>query len=164
MTRVVLALVCLTLVYALALASFDPWDLLLGAVLSGLVLAPFRSLLFRGPSLGPREVARRLLALPRLVLAVVRDIIAGTWLVAGIVLGFRRLSQPGIVAIPFGERTPSGVVVTGFITTLAPGEYLVDIDWERRLLLIHAIDARSPDDVRARYEDFYRRFQRPVVP
>ncbi|MCS7006948.1 MAG: Na+/H+ antiporter subunit E [Thermoleophilia bacterium] len=164
MSRIFLALVALTTVYALTLASFAPWDLALGLAISALVLSSLRGFLL-GEELQPIEgLARRLLALPALLAHVLVDITVGTWRVASVVLGFRPLAQPGIVDIPLGERTETGAVVSAFLSTLSPGEYLVDIDWARRCLLMHVIDARDPEAVRARFADFYERHQRKVVP
>jgi multicomponent K+:H+ antiporter subunit E/multicomponent Na+:H+ antiporter subunit E len=80
------------------------------------------------------------------------------------VLHLRRLEQPGLVRIPIGERSERGVAVSALATTLSPGTVLVDVDWERRDLLLHVIDASDPDAVRARLQRFYDRFQRRVFP
>jgi multisubunit Na+/H+ antiporter MnhE subunit len=50
------------------------------------------------------------------------------------------------------------------LTTLSPGSVLVDIDWQRRDMLLHVIDASDPDAVRADLERFYDRYQRRVFP
>lgn len=164
MSRLVLALLLLTATYALVLASVHPWDLALGAALSAGVLLAFRPfLLGRRPAPIDGLVAR-LLALPRLVWAVLADITVGTVRVAAVVLGLRPLESPGIVAVPVGDRTEAGVVVSAFAATLAPGEYLVDVDWSERRMLLHVLDARDPDGVRERFDHFYRRYQRRVVP
>jgi multicomponent Na+:H+ antiporter subunit E len=164
MNRIVLALALLTVVYALALASFDPWDLALGIGASALTLLIFRRFLFGGRPASIESLGRRALGLPRLVWHVLADITAGTWRVATVVLHFRPLEHPGIVAIPLGERTEMGAVVSAFTSTLSPGEYLVDIDWDERRLLMHVLDAGDPEAVRARFADFYERSQRRVFP
>jgi multicomponent Na+:H+ antiporter subunit E len=160
--RVVLSLALLTCVYALALASFDPWDLALGLGASALTLLVFRRFLFGGRPTSIEGLGRRVLGLPRFVWHVLVDITVGTWKVAAVVLHLRPLEHPGIVAIPFGERTELGVVVSAVAGTLSPGEYLVDIDWERRCLLMHVLDAGDPEAVRARFADFYERSQKRV--
>ena len=48
MKRALLSLFLLTLVYALVLASFAPWDLALGAVFSGALLYAFRGFVCGG--------------------------------------------------------------------------------------------------------------------
>ena len=41
---------------------------------------------------------------------------------------------------------------------------LVGVDEEKRVMLIHAIDAADPDAVRESQQEFYRRYQRRVFP
>ncbi|GIU95376.1 MAG: hypothetical protein KatS3mg012_1833 [Gaiellaceae bacterium] len=164
MSRTVLALVLLTVVYALALASFDPWDVALGLGASATTLLIFRRLLL-GDRTAPIEgLVRRAIGLPRLVWRIVVDITVGTWRVATVVLHLRPLEHPGIVVIPLGERTELGAVMSAYLSTLSPGECVVDIDWERRCLLMHVLDAGDPDAVRARFARFYEDCQRRVVP
>lgn len=164
MNRVVLSLALLTLVYVLTLASLDPWDLALGLGASAVALVVFRRFLF-GERVTPIDrLGRRALALPKLVWRVLADITVGTWRVAAVVLHLRPLEHPGIVAIPLGERSDVGAVVSAFAGTLSPGEYLVDIDWDERRLLMHVLDASDPDSVRASFAEFYERYQRKVFP
>jgi multicomponent Na+:H+ antiporter subunit E len=163
-SRLALALALLVLVYALTLGSFDPLDLAVGAAIGAAALAGFRRFLLVGPGLPAGEIARRAVHLVPLVLATMREISVGTWHVALVVLGLRPLRSPGVVVIPFEERSPTGVAVTAIIATLSPGEFLVEIDWERGEILMHVIDASDPDAVRAHHRQFYRRYQRPVFP
>ena len=78
MTRYVAAVAVLTLVYALALASFDPLDLLFGAALSAALVFVSRGFVFgddpdRGPSL-----LRRAAALLPFSFDILRDIVVST--------------------------------------------------------------------------------------
>ena len=113
---------------------------------------------------GPVPRLGRVAAFPLFVVGVLGDIVSGTWDVALRVLHLRRLEQPGIVRVPIGDRTERGVAVSALATTLSPGSVLVDIDWERRDMLLHMIDARDPDAVRERLQRFYDRYQRRVFP
>lgn len=164
MTRVAMTLVLVAATYALMLASADPVDLATGLAVAGVVCFVFRGFLFgTAPPEGPGMVTRALAA-PGFAAAVIRDITVGTWEVALIVLHLRPLRSPGIVAIPFAGRTDVGVKVSAFVATLSPGEFLVDIDRERRVMLLHVIDASDPDAVRREHQRFYDRFQRKVFP
>jgi multisubunit Na+/H+ antiporter MnhE subunit len=96
--------------------------------------------------------------------AVARDVAVGTWEVALVTLHLRPLHNPGIVAIPIGERSPVGISVTALVMTLSPGEFLVDVDWEREVMLMHVIDATDPEAVRRTHEEFYSRYQKKVFP
>lgn len=162
MRRAFLAVVLLTLTYALALASFHPGDLILGAGISGVLLFVFRGALFGGPEKG--GLLARLAAFVPFAAVVVRDIMVGTWEVSLITFGVRPLRSPGTVAVPIGERTPVGVTVSALCTTLSPGAFLVDVDRERGVMLIHVIDASDPEAVREQHQNFYTRYQRRVFP
>jgi multicomponent Na+:H+ antiporter subunit E len=169
-TRYVAAVVVLTLVYALALASFHPWDLLFGAGLSAALLFATRRFVFGADGTAPRPASRGLSLLERMVafvpfaVVVFRNILVGNWEVTLVTLGLRPLLRPGIVAVPMGERTPTGVAVWAVVTGLPPGSFFVDVDRERGVVLIHVLDARDPEAYREEQEDFYRRYQSRVFP
>ncbi len=163
MIRLLFPTALLTLVYALVLASFQPWDLLLGAVLSGAILLLFRRAIFTGRPAGP-GLLRRIAAFVPFTGTILREIAVGTWQVVLVVLHLRPLVRPGIVALPLGDRTPTGVAVSALATTLSPCSYLVDVDWRRGVMLLHVLDARDPDAVRAAHQHFYDRYQRHVFP
>jgi len=162
--RYVLVLVGLTAVYALALASVGPLDLATGLLVSAAMLAVARRFVFAAEPQPARDVLRRIAALPRFFAGVVGEVARGTIEVALVVLGRRTLDCPGIVAIPIEERTPAGVAVAALAYTLSPGDVLIDVDEERGLMLIHVLDARDPDAVRARHRRFYERWQRRAFP
>jgi multicomponent Na+:H+ antiporter subunit E len=168
-TRYAFAVVALTLVYALALASFHPWDLLIGTGLSSILLFSFGRIVFRENSDSQAGqlsglLLRRTVAFVPFCLVVLRDILVGTWEVTLVVLHLRPLASPGIVAVPVGERTPTGVAVWAVVTGLPPGSFFVDVDRELGVALIHVLDARNPEAFREEQEDFYRRYQSKVFP
>jgi multisubunit Na+/H+ antiporter MnhE subunit len=163
-TRLLVSTGLLTTVYALAIGSIEPWDLAAGAALGLVLTATARPLLFAGPGRPLRALPGSLWALLALAAIVVREIITGTWRVALVVLHLRSLASPGIVAVPLGERTRHGAAVSGLLLSIAPGEYLVDIDWERGVMLVHVIDASDPDEIRERMLQNYNRYQRKVFP
>ncbi len=164
MIRALTAVAGLTAIYALVLASLHPWDLVAGAALSTALLVGFRQFLFGGWPGRLEGLVPRSLAFIPFAAAVIREILAGTWTVAAVVLHLRPLSHPGIVAVPIEDRTPIGVAVTGLVDTLSPGSVLVDVDWDRHVMLIHVIDAGDPDAIREQHRDFYRRYQQRVFP
>lgn len=164
MSRIVLALVCLATIFALVLVSRDPWDLTIGGLAAAALLWASRTYLFPTPPGPVAHLGRRIVWFLPFVGAVIRDIVVGTWNVAQVVLHVRPLAHPGIVAIPVGERSPTGVAVTGLVMTLSPGAALVDVDWEQGVMFFHLLDAAEPDVIRDTYEQFYRRYQRHVFP
>jgi multicomponent Na+:H+ antiporter subunit E len=164
-SRFLVSLVLLTLLWALALASADPWDLLIGALLSAALLWVLRGFLFtQGLRLPLPGLPRRLLAVVPFAVAVLFDVVRGTWQVTLVCLRLRPLARPGIVAIPMGERSETGVAVTALAATLSPGSVLVDVDWDHRLLFFHFLDASDPDRLRSVQERMYERWQRHAFP
>jgi len=164
MTRYAATISGLTLVYAFALASFHPLDLLFGAGLSAvLVLASRRFVFGDGPG-GETSFLRRAVFFWPFAFAVFREIVAGTWEVTLVTLHLRSLERPGIVEVPIGVRTPAGVAVWSVVAGLPPGSFFVDVDREKGVVLLHVIDAGDPEAVRRREEEFYRRYQRKVFP
>ena len=162
MSRLLVQTVALTLVYALTLASFDPWDLALGAVLSVAILLFLRR---AGGGERPGPVSpRRLLAFVPFAGVLLRHIAVGAWRVSAFVLRPRSPVRPGVVAVPLGDRTRLGVAVPALAIGLSPGSTVLEIDWPRRAMLVHVLDARDPDAVRAQLRRFYERYQRPVFP
>lgn len=155
-------------IYSLALASADPIDFatgfLIGAGVAWLV-GPF----MRSTQTNPETViappfARRAIWFIPFIAAVLQSVVLGTFDVARYSLGLRKAEYEGIVAIPIGERTRSGVAVSAWATTLSPGTALVDVDWNADQILIHVIDARDPEAIRRDLQRFYDRFQRHVFP
>ena len=162
MTRFLLSTLVLTTVYLLVLTSVRPGDVLVGAVLSAAVAAV--SGLAR-PAPGSRPpLLRRLAAAPAFVLGTLAEMVRGNWHVALYVLGRRRLQSPGLVAIPRGERSASGVAVWGYVTAISPDEIVVEADDERGILIVHLLDARDVPAIRDRHRRTYERRQRPVFP
>ena len=153
----------LALVYALTLASTDPVDLAIGAAL-GAALAGALAGRLLGPEGRVSPLATRLLGWPAFAAAVLADVVQGTWDVALRVLHLRSVARPGLVRVPMAQRTERGVAVSALATTLSPGTVLIDLDWERRDLVLHVIDASDPDGVRDRLQHFYDRYQRRVFP
>lgn len=164
MRRAVFCVGLLTLVYTLVLASFHPYDLLIGAAVSGALYFAARGYLFGDEPEGEVNLLGRVVAFVPFAVAVARDVAVGTWEVALVTLHLRPLRKPGIVAIPIGERSPLGISVTALVMTLSPGEFLVEVDWDRKAMLMHVIDATDPEDIRRSHEEFYERYQKKVFP
>lgn len=163
MRYVIFTLVLLTLAYLLVLGNFAPWDIAMGVAVSGALIFGTRRFSFREKPSSSNLIGRFLHFWP-FVLAEIWNITTGTWDVALVTLHIRPLVSPGIVAVPIGERTPTGVAVSAQCTTLSPGTFLVEVDWEQRVMLIHAIDASDPDEVRREHQEFYDKWQKKVFP
>jgi multicomponent K+:H+ antiporter subunit E/multicomponent Na+:H+ antiporter subunit E len=68
------------------------------------------------------------------------------------------------VRVPLGRRSKASTGLSGMVLTLSPGTFLIDVDWEKREMLVHAIDASDPEGMREGYDRLYENIQRHVVP
>jgi len=169
-TKRALAVVVLLAVYLLTLGSLAWGDVATGLVLAVAIELGWRRRVLRGGAVGdpttPAAVplGRALLALPRLVFAVLVEITRGTWEVAKYSLGIREPVDEGVVEIELEGISEEGTAAWAFISTISPGELVLDVDEDRGVLVIHALDAGDPDAIRARHHEFYERYQRKVLP
>jgi multisubunit Na+/H+ antiporter MnhE subunit len=154
----------LGVVYCFTLASTDPVDLAIGTGLGVALVAALGARLELGPAGALPPFLQRALWMPVFVAAIIGDVVASTWDVALRILHVRPVRHAGMIRVPIGARTERGVAVSGLVISLSPGAVLVDVDWDRRELIVHVIDASDPDDVRARLQRFYDRYQRRVLP
>ncbi|MCY1030020.1 Na+/H+ antiporter subunit E [Corallococcus sp. BB11-1] len=161
--RAVAQVLGLTLLYAVMVGSFHPVDLAVGAALAVGVMRLF-PLAGLPPVVSERERWRRLLRMPRFVWALGVLLVRSSAHVLGIIFGRGRVDQAGVVDVPMGERTARGVQVSSWAMSLAPGTVLLELDWERRVMRMHALDASDPDKLRQEQENFYQRYQRAVFP
>lgn len=162
--RSVVHMLSLALLYALMVGSFHPVDLALGAVLA---LGVMRLFPVAGlpPVLSPREHWRRMLHLPRFGWALAVMVVRSCFQVLTAIFGpADRARHAGVVEVPMGERTARGVQVSSWALSLAPGTVLLELDWERRVMRVHALDASDPDKLVRQQDTFYQRYQRAVFP
>jgi multisubunit Na+/H+ antiporter MnhE subunit len=164
MTRFILSVLGLSVIYSMFLLSAHPWDLAAGTGIAIGVILLFRRHIFGSVGKPLTSLGQRAVALLPFAWFVFTDVARGIWTVMVIVLGLRPLDRSGIVAIPIGQRTANGVAVTAWATTLSPGSVLIDVDWEQQVMLFHFIDATEPDKLRKTLQDFYDRYQRKVFP
>lgn len=87
----------------------------------------------------------RLCALCRLGANFLREAILSGWATALIILRGDRTLQPGLVHMPYGDLSDTAANVLGALVTLTPGTTAVDIDLERRELLLHLLDAKQAE-------------------
>ncbi len=142
--------------YCLTVASFAWEDMLFGLAISAVLVAIFRKAIMPAALPESGRVVHMIAYMPVLVWMLSIDILKGTWLVAKYVIGFQKLDHPGIVKIPLGNHSRTGVGMVSLFLTISPGSFLVDIDWEERWMLVHFIDASNPAKLRRDVERYYR--------
>ena len=145
---------------ALSLSLFLLWavlgnaaslaSLLLGALLALLlpfIVSPFwpDALHIQRPALALRFAAR-----------IGWDILLANWAVARRVVGPVKALHPAFVEVPLDLRDPFAATVLGSVVSLTPGTVSIDVDRERWVLQVHALDAPDPQalvrEIKQRYE------------
>jgi multisubunit Na+/H+ antiporter MnhE subunit len=145
--------------FGLITDDFTWQNMVVAFVLSIGLMVLFRRQISPDP-LPPTRVAYRvILTVPLLLWYLVIDILKGTYQIVTITLGLRPLAKPGIVKVPITVKSHYGVGPVGYFVTLSPGSFLVDLDWDERMMLIHVIDASDPDQVRRDAEKYFRLWQ-----
>jgi multisubunit Na+/H+ antiporter MnhE subunit len=151
MTRLFVRGAALAAIYLLVLTSVEPGDVLIGGALG---LAVSYWLRPRGPGGRPRRagapVHLRLAAAAAMLADTAGEMVRGSWRVVRFCLG--RAASPGIVEIPWEDRSRLNVALWGVLTGEAPDEVPVQVDEARGVLLVHLVDAGDPAAVRARHE------------
>lgn len=142
--------------FCMIVGNFDWENLVLGAAISAILMRVFREQIVPRP-LPPVGLSMHILLYsPVLVYYLLVDIIRGTWQVAKVTLGIEPLRRPGIIKYPLPTSSRYGAGPVGYFITLSPGSFLVDIDWEENVLLVHVLDASDPDALRRDAEKYYR--------
>jgi len=76
---------------------------------------------------------------------IVWDMLLANWAVARRVVGPVAKLHPAFVEVPLDLRDPFAATVLGSIVSLTPGTVSIDVDRERWVLQLHALDAPDPD-------------------
>jgi len=162
MTAALLRVAALTAIYLLALTSLAPGDIMVGIVLSLLLVTAGRRIRPLGPSVGV-PLARRLAGVPSLVGGTLVDLVGSTWRTAVWCLSPRR-TPAGLVTVPIPACPPQSAGAWGVRVGLTPDTVVVEFDNEQGRMLLHVLDGRDPDAVRAGQLESYERRQRRVFP
>jgi len=92
----------------------------------------------------------------KLFLVVLGDIIVANINVARLVLGPLSRLKPAFIEIPLDTDSDFVATILGSIITLTPGTVSIDIDRERRILHVHALDVEDTaalvSEIKTRYE------------
>jgi multisubunit Na+/H+ antiporter MnhE subunit len=155
-------------IYAFTLGSTDPVDYLVGLVLAAGLSPLIRQFMVKSrvqeTGVPSPPAWQRLVWFPVFLAVVTFDIIRGTRDVLMYTIGLRSWENAGIIRVPIGERSHSGVAVTAWAITVSPGSAYVETDWETDEMLIHVLEADHADEIRRAYQEFYDRYQRRIFP
>ena len=129
----------LFLLWAALTNAASPGTLLLGLLLA--LVLPFVVAPFWPDAL---RVSRPGVAL-KFAVRIVWDMLLANWAVARRVVGPVAKLHPAFVEVPLDLRDPFAATVLGSIVSLTPGTVSIDVDRERWVLQLHALDAPDPD-------------------
>ncbi|MGF1608322.1 MAG: Na+/H+ antiporter subunit E [Kiloniellales bacterium] len=91
-----------------------------------------------------------------LFVRVVGDILIANWQVARLIVGPLERLRPAFVQIPIEIDDPFVATLLGSIVSLTPGTVSIEIDRERRVLTVHALDVEDQSEmiatIKSRYE------------
>jgi multisubunit Na+/H+ antiporter MnhE subunit len=91
----------------------------------------------------------RLSALIRLVFNFVKEAIVSGVITALLILRGGKSPQPGFVRMSYGDLGETAAGFLGALVSLTPGTTTVDIDPERRELLLHLLDVTRAEQTLA---------------
>ena len=92
----------------------------------------------------------------RLFAVFAADIVTANWRVARQVVGPLYRLSPALIEVPLDLQDPFLATLLGSIVSLTPGTVAIDVDRQRWVLLVHALDAPDPQalvrEIKERYE------------
>ena len=108
----------------------------------------------------PEEVrVYRPLALMKLLIVVLYDIVVANVTVARLILGPAERMQPAFVTMPLVLKSELAISLLANTISLTPGTVSVFVSADRRQLVIHCLHTTSPDELIA---TIHQRYERPL--
>lgn len=129
----------LALLWTIATGAFTFPNLLLGFALG------FAVLFLVERAGGPPHYAGRFWNLIRLVIYFVGDLFLSNLRVTHDILTPRHRMNAGILAVPLDVRSDVEITVLAGLITLTPGTLCLDVSSDRKVMYIHAMYVRDPE-------------------
>jgi multicomponent K+:H+ antiporter subunit E len=93
----------------------------------------------------------------RLFAVFAADIVTANWRVARQVVGPLHRLSPALIEVPLDLRDPFLATLLASVVSLTPGTVAIDVDRQRWILLVHALDAPDPQALVREIKDRYER-------
>ncbi len=145
----------LWVVWLMLEGTFAPGQALLGAAVAVAIPLVLRGWLGATPAR-----PRRPIAIARLAVVVVYDIVRSNIDVMRRVLGPESEIRPGFVQVPLQLTDPQAIAVLSAIITMTPGTLTAEIAPDRSSLTVHALHV---DDRAAIAASIRERYERPLL-
>ena len=118
-------------------------DFIIGFAIGFALLALFQ------PVVGSANYVRRTLAFLRFVLVFLREfIMANVAVTLTVLFGSRQGIHPNFITLDVSGMKPFEILVLSYCITLTPGTTSVEIEDDFKTLIVHALDAKHPEQVR----------------
>ena len=142
----------LSLAWAALTGQFTLESLLTGFVLGHLVLR----VLGKGGVLPLRDIGLVQRALGLLVYLLWQIVLANLR-VALDVISVRHRMRPGIIRLPLDITTDGEILLLGAMINITPGSVALSVSDDRRVMYVHVMHMRSPDDARREIKEGFER-------
>ncbi|MEA3641214.1 MAG: Na+/H+ antiporter subunit E [Lamprobacter sp.] len=154
-----LAVLSLTLLWLLLQGSLAPAQILLGSILAWAITTA-SSRLWSGWR-RPRRLSLQLLA--RYLWRVAVDVVIANLRIAALILTPSRQPRPAFVELPLALQEPFALYLLATTITLSPGSLSADLSDDRRVLLLHLLDAPDPAAAAAECAQIKARYERLLL-
>ena len=152
-----ITVVSLTLLWLLLQGSLASGQILLGVILALVVtraVSPFSA---------GRLRARHPLLLALYLWRVAADILIANLRIAALILTPSRHPRPAFVELPLALTEPFALYVLATTISLSPGSLSADLSADRRVLLLHLLDAPDPTAAAAECAKIKERYERLLL-
>jgi multisubunit Na+/H+ antiporter MnhE subunit len=89
----------------------------------------------------------RVAAAAVLTASFLKAVVVSAWQTLGIILRAPAAPPAAFVRMRFAPMSDTGAALLGCMITLTPGTTTIDVDMQRREILMHLLDASDPDAV-----------------
>lgn len=97
--------------------------------------------------------------MPAYVLRVIKDIVVASVEVSILILSPRK-PKPAFIIYPLKLQHPLAITILASTISLTPGTVIVDISDDNKALLIHALDAKSSEEL---IDEIWTRYEKPLL-
>jgi len=149
---VILGNLLLALAWAALNGRFTLESLLTGLLLGHLVLL----VLAKGGVFPTREVSRVERALALLVYLLWQIVLANLR-VALDVVSIRHRMKPGVIRLPLDAATDGEILLLAAMINITPGSVALGVSDDRKVMYVHVMNMRSPDDARREIKQGFER-------
>lgn len=141
----------LNLILAIAWA-LGAGELTAARLVEGFILG-FVALWVTGRIVGANEYGRKAIALVRLVLFFLKELLVANLRVAYDVLTPTHHMRPGVISIPLDVRSDAEITLLGNLITLTPGTLTLDVSPDHKTMYIHAMYIEDVGKLRRQIKD-----------